>query len=126
MHPGKREKASYPEVSCRCKVESCTPEVGESKSSSGALPMQGWVMHPGSGKEASCPVVQENAPSAMFVGRTPSIKLLTSVNKAGDCRHEVRECTPEVGKSKSSRGELLEKPFYNFKVINPITKSNWT
>ena len=66
-------------------------------------------------------------PRLCLGGRTPpSIQLLTSVNKAGDCRHEVKSCTPEVEKSKSPSGELLEKPFYNFKVINPITKSNWT
>lgn len=42
-----------------------------------------------------------------FGGRTPpAIKLLPNVNKAGSCRrYEIREVTPESGKSKSPSGE---------------------
>ena len=46
-------------------------------------------------------------PQLYFGGRTPpAIKLLPNVNKAGSCRrYEIREDTPESGKSKSPRGE---------------------
>ena len=78
MHPGSWKKASRPVVRCWHEVKSCTPA---------------------SRKKQVAQWCKEMPPRLCLVGRTPpSIKLLTSVNKAGDCWHEVKSCTPEAGK----------------------------
>ncbi len=53
------------------------------------------------------PRCKKMPPQLYFGGRTPpAIKLLPNVNKAGSCRrYEIREVTPESGKSKSPSGE---------------------
>ena len=91
MHPGKQEKQVITVVSRRREIRRCTPE---------------------SRKKQVITVVQGNAPSHTFVGRTlPAIKLLTSVNKAGSCCHrEIRRCTPEKGKTSHYRGARKRPP----------------
>ena len=64
-------------------------------------------MYHGRGKKQVVQGGKEMSPQLYFGGRTPpAIKLLPNVNKAGSCRrYEIREVTPESGKSKSPSGE---------------------
>ena len=76
---------------------------GKASHYSGEMPLREQERHPGKKEKQVITVVQGSAPSHTFGGRTlPAIKLLTSVNKAGSCRHcEIRRGTPEERKSKS-------------------------